>query len=357
MDEWPPGARILIESARRDHGRGERSSDGAPRRGVAYHRDLGSPTAWLVLAAQLAGGAPAPPPVSYRLRWIRAPGAEACIDAAALADRVGARLGRPVFDGAGPAAVVIDAGVEPGATGWRATIIVRGPDGLARGARQLDQPGPDCHALDEPLTLVLALMIDLDATSTPLDGATPPPPPRPRTPWRGEVALAAAAGLGVVPALGGGGRVAVTIDAPWLWPVVVGGAWWADGRRVPAGASQGVRLRPRQVDAALCPPAWRRGRVRLAGCGGGALARVDAAGIGFDRNHAVTATVVSAAVAGRAALDLVGPVFVAAELTGEVRLNRPRFVVDDDGDGGGSVELYRVAPVAIRAGLGLGVRF
>lgn len=310
-----------------------------------------------MLAAQLAGGAPAAPPptptVGYRLRWTRAPGAEACIDPAALADRVGARLGRPVFGGAGPAAVVIDAGVAPVGAGWRATIIVRGPDGLARGARQLDQPGPDCHALDEPLTLVLALMIDLDAASTPLDGARRPTVPTTR--WRGELALTATAGLGVVPALGGGGRVAVTVDAPGLWPVVVGGAWWADGRRVPAGASQGVRVRPRLVDAALCPPAWRRGRLRMTGCGGGALARVDAAGIGFDRNHAVTATVVSAAVAGRAALDLVGPVFVAAELTGEVRLNRPRFVVEDDA--GGSAELSRVAPVAVRAALGLGVRF
>lgn len=314
--------------------------------------------AWILLAA-LAEVGGAPPSAGYRLAWTRAPGGEACIDADALAEQVSARLGRRVFDGAGERAVVIDAEVGPGEGGWQVRVTVRGPDGELRGARELAQPGDDCRAIDQPLALVLALIIDLDAAS-----AAPPPapgsttttaiaPPRPRADrWRGEATLVAGAGLGVVPGAGVGARVTLAVDAPGLWPVVVGAAWWREGE-ASAGGDERVRLRPRQLDAAVCAPGRDVGAARMTGCAGGGLRRIDARGLGFDRNHDVSALVPVAALAARAAVDLPAHAFVAAELGVELPLARPRFVFDD----GGTMVLHRVAPASLAGALGVGVRF
>ena len=103
----------------------------------------------------------------------------------------------------------------------------------------------------------------------------------------------------------------------------------------------------------MCTPAWRIGGARVAGCGGGGVARIDAVGVGFDRNRAATAIVPVAALSGRTAVDLPGPAFVAAEVGVEVPLTRPRFVFAD----GGAMVLHQLAPAALVGALGLGVRF
>ncbi len=315
--------------------------------------------AWIVLAGLASAGAAPPPTTHYQLRWVRAPGAEACVDSGELADRVGARLGRAAFDGTGATAVVIEAEVRPIAAGWHVAIAMRGPDGEARGARELDQVGADCHVVDEPLALVLALMIDLDAASSsapPPPVPPPPPPPSPRAarpvPWRAEATFTGAAGLGVLAGASVGARVTVAIDAPQVWPVVVGASWWAPDQR-DAGGAQGVALRAWQVGAAVCTPARRLGPIRLTGCGGGELGRLAALGVGFDRNHRVAATLALATLTGRAAIAVGGPAFVVVDLGVEVPLLRPRFVVAD----GGTMVVHQVAPASMIGALGVGVRF
>ena len=93
---------------------------------------------WIVLAALGGAGTVGPGPTPYELRWTRAPGAERCIEAGELAERVAERLGRRVFGGAPGAAVVIDGEVRPGGAGWLVTVRVRGPGGEERGARDLE---------------------------------------------------------------------------------------------------------------------------------------------------------------------------------------------------------------------------
>ena len=321
-----------------------------------------SAAAWLVLAIVIGAAAPvvaAPAPARYELLWRHAPGAEACIAAPVLADVVSARLGRPAFDGPGVTAVVIEGEVAPTATGWHVALAIRGADGAARGARELDVAGADCRAIDEPLALVLALIVDPDAGA----GAPPPPPPAPIVavidapkgappvePWRAEAAVTGAVGRGALPGTHVGARLAIVVDSPRLWPVAFAVGWWAPGE-IDLDGGRRVRLGRWQARLGVCTPTRSLGRARVAGCAGGEVARIDARAVGFDSNRQTAATLGLAALAARGTVELTRAAFVVAEIGVEVPLTRPRFF-DDAG-----ALLYRAAPAAMIGGLGLGVRF
>src|SRR5688572_24899885 len=97
---------------------------------------------------------------THILRWTRGPGAESCIDAQMLATAVEERLGRVVFAEQATPAVIIEAHVARATAGWHVAIAVRSADGKPLGARELDEPAADCRALDEALSLVIALIVD-----------------------------------------------------------------------------------------------------------------------------------------------------------------------------------------------------
>lgn len=298
-----------------------------------------------MIAGLVAAAVGATSPPVYELRWTRAAGAEGCVDREALAARVAERLGRPVFV-AGAGAVVVDASVAPATEGWQVDLVVRGVDGVVRGERSLALAGGDCRAIDEPLALILALLVDLDAR------ATVPPPPTSTTRWRGEASLTVGAGVGVMPGVGPGVRGQVRLAAPGLWPVAFGGSWWPARERAARVAGEGATLVGWAIDVGVCPLAGRRGRVALGACARVALGRLDVRGHGFDSDREASATLVLPAAAGRAALA-VGGVEVIAEVSIDVPLTRPRFVFADPA----TMVLHRVAPVAGSAALGLGLHF
>lgn len=289
----------------------------------------------------------------YELQWQRAPGAEACIEARELGAAVGARVGREVFAGAEAAALVIDGEVRPAADGWHVAIAIRDRAGAARGGRELDIAGADCRAIDEPLTLVLALIVDPEGTwgapTPPVEGAATDARMR-RPPWRIDAAVLGVAGLEVLPGASVGARLAVTLDPPAWWPIALTVDWWAPTEE-PVGGAVGVRLGRWQAGAAVCTPAWRRGRAGLGGCAGGAVARVAADGVGSVDDQQASALAGLATVAGRATVELRRSAFALLVVGAEVAVVRPRFV-DDAG-----TTVYRVAPTAAVAALGVGVRF
>src|SRR5690349_3777945 len=97
------------------------------------------------------------------LIWDQGPSAPECERAAAVKAGVEAYLGRPVF-GADPA-LVIRVRVARGASGrsLEATVSQEDASGRAWGERSVS--AKDCESLDEPLTLVVALMVDASSTS------------------------------------------------------------------------------------------------------------------------------------------------------------------------------------------------
>ncbi|MBX7097240.1 MAG: hypothetical protein K1X89_05995 [Myxococcaceae bacterium] len=93
---------------------------------------------------------------TWGLRW-KAP--DACIDSASLARAVEARLGHHVFglkpqyriDG------VLAAGSSPK---WKATLTVTDSGGDVAGSRDVTSDDASCHAIDDNLAFVIAVMID-----------------------------------------------------------------------------------------------------------------------------------------------------------------------------------------------------
>jgi len=131
---------------------------------------------WLTLAASPSRVARANED-AVRLVWVRGAGAEECADAASVAERVAARLGRNVFAESAPKS--IEGFVEQAGGHWSAHIATRGPKGELLGARELSSDAPDCKPLENAVTLVVALAIDPDAALRGLPGASPVPPEAP----------------------------------------------------------------------------------------------------------------------------------------------------------------------------------
>lgn len=115
------------------------------------------------------------------LHWDRGTLQVECERAAIVQAGVEAYLGRPVFGAAGELIVRVRlAGVEDkGRTRVVATVTQETSDGRAWGERVVSGES-DCASLDEPLTLVVALMVDAPASAPePTPSAPLSPPARP----------------------------------------------------------------------------------------------------------------------------------------------------------------------------------
>jgi len=111
---------------------------------------------------------------TYALSWSRGEGARQCISSHALAKAVEARLGRSVFVSPADAEYMLEARIEGTPSQWSATISLQDREGRRVGQRDLTSTERDCRALDQSLSLMLALAIDPNAT---LAAANPPVAP------------------------------------------------------------------------------------------------------------------------------------------------------------------------------------
>ncbi|MBA3454017.1 MAG: hypothetical protein H0T42_13060 [Deltaproteobacteria bacterium] len=285
---------------------------------------------WLAIAvmyiassATSALAAPAP----HALRWVRAPGAESCIDRDALVAAVELRLGHALGDG-GAAVRTIDGRVEPSGDGFRATLVVRDERSESIGERDLAATG-DCRQLDEKLVLVLSLIVDASAAGEP----PPTPPPRvtppvatPERPWRAGLAVSGTYAIGALPGVALGGDLRVEV-APPRWPVLVAsaGGWVPDRVPVAAGTSRFAAVGAGLV---ACPQV-AFGATQVRACGGGELVRVEASGMGFALNRSVVEWVVFARVEAEVVRELTARFGVVAGVGIWIPLIRPRFVYSD----------------------------
>jgi hypothetical protein len=103
------------------------------------------------------------------LNWIRLPGAERCLGASELASRVDARLGRAVFVAVGDAAFFVDGHVARTASGYDVTIDITDATGALLGRRSLSFVGDDCAAIEDAVSLVIAVTVD-PRSALPKDG-------------------------------------------------------------------------------------------------------------------------------------------------------------------------------------------
>jgi hypothetical protein len=282
--------------------------------------------------------------VSAHLAWTAA---ASCLSRAALEERVSARLGRDAFVARDRAGALVAGSLRRTRDGWVAVLQLRRRDGAIVGTRELHVPGPDCAALDEPLTLVLALLVDLPQSDVRLQ--LPEPPAR-ASRWAVSVETGAAASVGPTPSLAPGLRAAIGVVAPGLPRLELAGAIFAATQTEPGPA--GVEVDARQVGVAACTPTVETGRLWLRGCLGVDMVALRGRGFGFARNHVKDRVLFAPAARGALGWTLVGPLSAAATIDMNVPLARPTFYASTNG-GTARRELHEPAAVGVVGSLGL----
>ncbi len=291
-------------------------------------------------------------PPLVRLRW-EAP-AE-CPDAAAIESGVRRNLpadmtvATPLDVEARVAPTSPDAGAPleatPGAS-WRATLVITTSTGIAERVLA----GGSCRAVADAATLVISMALSAAAHPPPPPPppvAPPPPPPPVSEPF---VATSAMLDRGALPAVTEGAALSVGWRWPRAWLAIEGALYRARSADTAVDATVGARFGFASLSARACR-SWARGAWSLSPCLDAGFTRTTGDGLGMiNVAHAETTAV---ALGGGlwlhwAVFRHIVPFF---RLGTEVPLLRPRFSVEDVG------EVFRAAPVLLRGGLGLELRF
>jgi hypothetical protein len=337
------------------------------------------------------------------LNWVRLAGADDCLSAAELADKVELRVGRTLFVATTEAELFVDGSVSGTARQGAAdrmfdiTLQVSRPGGEVLGERVLAIEGESCSVIDDAVSLVIAVTLyprsSLVAAGIPLDPTTaaslqslfgdeptdpdpsslptmvvapvsqakrkPLPEPTDRVGPRsmsGTQLSLDAVGSGQVGQLPGvrfavGGHFRMFPRA--LIPVEAGGAYYFTGRdEVPEGGSVSFEL----VTASLTGCPWTVISEDLRVCigleGGFLTARPSGLAVTAERT---TDPVLNILFAGVYRPQIVGPLHLRAAMTIGVPILQHEFLYQ--ARDGGSVTLFQTSQIQGRADIGLGLSF
>jgi hypothetical protein len=189
---------------------------------------------------------------------------------------------------AAQADLFVDARVTRAGRGWRATVAASRANGEPVGVRELASAGADCRGLGEDLVLVVALVIDPQATGAARASA---PVPRevvyvpvavaaPAPVWSFDARVATAVIGGVLPSVEPGIEAAIAATPPGAWPIELGVI--ATGSASADDGTHGADVRIAVGTVAVCPELVARERYRLQLCGGGAAGALRVRSHGLD---------------------------------------------------------------------------
>jgi hypothetical protein len=318
--------------------------------------------------------------VSARLVWQRSPGAESCIDAAALEKAVNGRWQRQVFVDAPTADLIVDGKIaRSGRNVWSASIEMRRADGQSLGTRELVTHSANCSALDEPVALALGIMLDVsrkrveeeraaNVAAAPQDSelvsgpsiSIPEKSPAPAAPasellatrrWHVEPFAAVEGFAGILPGFGVGGRFGFSITPPERVRVELSASLYP--AKDASSERPTARLAAWAADLAVYPFAFSRGALRADVGGGVRLVQVHADGLGLDQNGSADKAIIGLGLRLGLAFRVVGPLELVGGLGGDVSLSRYRFVYGTAS--GGTAAVYTTGPVSAEMFVGLGL--
>jgi hypothetical protein len=339
------------------------------------------------------------------LNWVRLEGADDCLSAAELADKVEVRVGRTLFVAATEAELFVDGYVrgvaQPDGTArnFDVKLQVSRPGGEVLGERVLSIEGEGCSAIEDAVSLVIAVTLyprsSLVTAGIPLDPSTAqslstlfgdePTDPDPTTlpaaaastdiapegaPHRSELVqgksgtgtvgptwlgidVIGAGALGQLPGVrfGLGGYLRITPRG--LWPIELGGAhYFVASESVAEGGAVDFQLTTGSLTG--CP--WDLYAAELRGCAGleGGVIRA------IPRDLAVTGSATSDPVLNLL-LGLVYRPRVVGQLHLRIALLAAVPVVQHEfayrAQDGSFPTLFQTSPIHGRADLGLGLSF
>ena len=334
------------------------------------------------------------------LNWVRLEGAEDCISAAELMQRVETNVGRILFVRSGDAALSIDGFVRPVSKplGWSVQVSVSTPQGEVLGRRDLGVlEGAACSVIDQAVAFLLQVTLDADgalyvgiplsdearraiddaiggvssdpdpqqllAAAPEVEGrelsvSKPAPQPLPTEPTtlasqralRLDLSLAAEAGQ--LPGLGFGVAAHAEQVLDSGWSIALGFTGWP-GRNAVVQEGRAV-LELFAASLLVCP---LRFAALLSLCAGAEYGRLSARAQRFKFN-APTSNRASFAVlaTGVLWLELWGPLALRGELGLAIPLLRNDYVFSSVTGVEHERELFGTAPVSARLELGLGLR-
>lgn len=307
------------------------------------------------------------------LHWTRLSGAETCIDGRALAVRVEQRLRRAVFSTPASARRSIEGHIAPEKAGYLARISLADEGGNVLGTRELQGPSASCRAMDDELSLVIALLLEpVPLPAPPLPAPRPPPfggvaplapvvrldwgtssiqsPPAAPSRMSVRVDAGPVVSLGWLPSAAPGAFVRAAVTPPRLFPLEVKGALFASQRT--SSGDLGADLTMAYGLFTICPLAGQTSGFVWSGCAGGLAGSVHVGGFGFDQSLARDVPIGALTLEARVLRTLVSPVFVSVGLGLSVPLVRLDVYFLE---GGARREVFSGPPLAgtLEAALGL----
>ena len=303
------------------------------------------------------------------LVWDAGQVSPACDRSAELERNVAAYLGRDAFEANAP--VTIRVGLRRASEDQAivAEISKIGEDGKVVGVRTVSG-GATCETLDDPLTLVVALMLD-----APLEEQTPAPPPTPepvappepkeleerepvavdpssedpnREPGFTLLSAGVSSSIGLLPFPNVGPRLQVDLKPRHFWGIALGGtALLASHTDLPGSGA--LDFRSVLAGAALCPLDTLSDRDWFAVCGGLDLAWLEAEGSGLSPHRRRNDWTLSPTLRMQAAKQLVGPILLGGTLGVSFPISRNRYLYRDVA--GSSHLAFEVASPALVLGV------
>ena len=333
-----------------------------------------------LLGASVAAHAQSAPALQVGLTWVRATGADACIDSTELAQRVEQRLGHEVFSEPNKALVIIDGTVGPAREqGFTAVIRVSGPDGTLYGSREVSVPDADCRKLDDVVALIISVTlrheglggIPLPANITDqLDGkrALKPEPkpkpepdkPQPAQPSKQTWKLQLEAGLGLTtglnPSLSFAPLLRLHVELLELFSLGLEGRLaLTQTERVTSEPRGSLEYRSNAFALMGCVLPLRAARLALAVCADARVGYLSVQPQDFAYSYGASARWLELALAASLRAALLGPTFAHLRIGLPWRINRPRFKYESSQ--GDLRDAFRMTPLALDLSLSLGVEF
>jgi hypothetical protein len=334
---------------------------------------------WVALASSaasvssaLAADAASPAPARVQLEYRREGSAASCVSAEQLMSAVEARLGRAVFAPADEAELRASVVARRSAGIFAIEIALFDRTGRGLGTRRLTTRARHCSALDDSLALVLSLAADVPRAEPPAstlpaapvspappvsEPAAPPvtsPPARatlgtplaipatthaPRLGLRLEPTLGLAIVGGLMPRVGYGLELGLTLRANAFWPVSIRGTGWAAQRRELEAGVRGATFSAQTLELGVCPWSGEWGPRSMSVCALQWVGRGRARGFGFEQAARRDAWLIQFGL-GVTLTHWVGPLFVSASGAALVPAVRRRYYFVEGVTDGAGITLH-----------------
>lgn len=281
-----------------------------------------------------------------------------CVDRAALAAGVKARLTQSSLVDADAAEVLVEVTIEPAGPATAPSVAhvrMHTPAGRELGRRELEAPAAGCASLESALVFVLALAIESPALREAVQEAPPPPPPAPAQsasvpapvapPWeppappprttrpRTELELGGhgATLLAALPEPAVGFGLYLGLGAPRRWPLRGELTAYLPQRTYDRALPEprpGATVFWADLTAFACPAIVGKAHWDLALCAGGSAGLLASQGRNLDRARTVRELDVALTTRLLLTRDL-GPLSVGAGVGGGAWLRRHDLVYSD----------------------------